>query len=635
MRRLILGTAGHIDHGKTSLVRALTGVETDRLVEEKRRGITIDLGFADLELDDGTTFGIVDVPGHEAFIRNMLAGATGIDLVILTVAADEGMMPQTREHLSIVELLGVRAGVVALTKADLVDAEWLELVVEDVREGLRGSPFADAPLVPVSSTTGEGLDELRAALAEAAAVTAVRVAEDLFRLAVDRVFSVRGTGTVVTGTVWSGRVEREAVVRVLPAGTESRVRGVQVHGLAVDEAGAGQRAALALAGTDRDAIRRGDVLVTDPAWRPTSMLTVRLRVLDGTGWTVRHRQRVRFHLGAAEVMARVALLEGDGAGPEIGPGESAWAQLRLEAPVVARAGDRFVIRSYSPVTTIGGGTVVEPTPEKRKRLDAPRRERLETLASGRPAERIAARVQASGWRGIAVAELPVQTPLAPATVEAELRSLEPERVVRVEGEVFDRRVVDEARVRFLAALEEFHGAHPLRLGMERERLRRAVPPAAAPSLVEWVLGELTRDGLIEPRAGLVARAGYVPELGEDQRRLRTRLVALLDEHGLTPPTLPELPAELREHPDFWSLLKLLEHDGVIVAVNTEFYLGREAADRLVEAVREQLAGRGPLGPTDFRTAIPVSRKYLIPILEYLDRVGVTARQGERRILTGR
>lgn len=340
MRRLILGTAGHIDHGKTALVRALSGIDADRLPEEKRRGITIDLGFAHLTFASGMELGIVDVPGHEAFIKNMLAGATGIDLALVVVAADESVMPQTREHLDILELLGVRAAVIAVTKADLVDDEWLELVVAEVRETVANGPFAEAPIVAVSAHAPRGFDELVAALEQAGEQIVERDGDDLFRLPIDRVFTVRGTGTVVTGTVWSGALEHDQTVRVLPDGAAVRVRGLQAFGQDRQRVAAGERAAVALAGIPRDQITRGDLLTTDDGWQVSPMLTARVRVLPGAPRPLRHRQRVRFHLGTREVLGRVAVLDGE----EIEPGNAGWVQLRLETPVVARAGDRFVLR---------------------------------------------------------------------------------------------------------------------------------------------------------------------------------------------------------------------------------------------------------------------------------------------------
>ena len=365
-KRLILGTAGHIDHGKTALVKLLTGVDTDRLQEEKARGITIELGFADFAPKEDLRMGVVDVPGHEGFIRNMLAGATGMDLVLMVVAADEGMMPQTREHLEIIRLLGVEQIVVALTKSDLVEEEWLPLVEEEVREALRESPYSQAPLVVTSTVTGAGIETLKDKLVEIAEGVGNRSSEDLIRLPIDRAFTVKGTGTVVTGTLWSGRLSIGDAVVLQPSGVRGRVRGLQVHSASVEHAGAGERTAVAITGgeIDLDTAERGQVLVADGAWGATGMLTVKLRVVHGTGWTVKHGQRVRVHLGTTEVMARVVTLEGG----EVPPGEERWAQLRLERPLLARTRDRFVIRSYSPVTTIGGGVVVEALPPKRKKL---------------------------------------------------------------------------------------------------------------------------------------------------------------------------------------------------------------------------------------------------------------------------
>ena len=407
MRRLILGTAGHIDHGKTALVQALTGVDTDRLAEEKARGITIDLGFAELPVSDDLAFGVVDVPGHESFIRNMLAGATGMDLVLLVVAADEATMPQTREHFAIVRLLGIERLVVALTRIDLVEEEWLELALDDVRELLADTPYADAPVVPTSAVTGAGLDELRAALAREGAQARARLNADIVRLPVDRVFTVRGTGTVVTGTLWSGSLSLDRRVRLEPGGGLARIRGLQVHGRAVKTARAGERTAVALAGgrVGKETVGRGQVVVGDDPWVATERVTARIELLADTAWRIERGQRVRVHLGTAEVMARVFLLDCD----EIVAGESAWAQLRLEAPLVARGRDHVVLRSYSPMTTIGGGIVAEPSPPPRTRLRGREGERLEAILGPDPDVRRGAVLDLAGWAGVPAAELPVRT----------------------------------------------------------------------------------------------------------------------------------------------------------------------------------------------------------------------------------
>ncbi|MBX6362967.1 MAG: selenocysteine-specific translation elongation factor [Gemmatimonadetes bacterium] len=629
MRRLILGTAGHIDHGKTALVRALTGIDTDRLPEEKHRGITIDLGFAALPLGDDLQLGIVDVPGHEAFIRNMLAGATGIDLALLVVAADEGVMPQTREHMAIMELLGVRSAVVAVTKADLVEDDWLQLVLEDVRGQLAGTPFADAPLVPVSAVTRAGLDELLAQIAGAAARTHERTADDLFRLPIDRVFVVRGTGTVVTGTIWSGSVARDDAVTILPSGRPARVRGVQVHGVDVPRAVAGQRAAVALAGAERERLARGDTVVREAGWSPGSLLTARVRLLERTDWELRANQRVRFHLGTAEVMARVRLLDA----ARLDPGDEGWVQLRLEAPVAARAGDRFVLRSYSPVTTIGGGQIHEPTAPKRSRLEPSTAALLAPLASAAD-EAVVARVRLAGWSGVAVDRLPIETPLSPSAVAAALARLDGTAVQRIDSFVIDRRLATAARQALLHRADEYHAAHPLRPGIEREELRRARPPAAAGAVVAWALDGLIADGELVAHGAHVARRGFQPTLSPAQRALRDRLLTAFESAALTPPSIGELPEDVREHPDLRALLRLLEVDGKLVQLAPDMYISALSIQRAIAVARERLAGRGALAPTDFKEIFPVSRKYLIPLLEWFDRSGVTTRRGDLRSLRG-
>jgi selenocysteine-specific elongation factor len=394
MHRLILGTAGHIDHGKTALVHSLTGIDTDRLPEEKARGITIDLGFAELRDGQGLQLGVVDVPGHEDFVRTMVAGASGMDLALLVVGADEGVMPQTREHLDIVRLLDVPRIVVALTKADLVEAEWLTLVEEEVRDLLAGTPYARAPTVVTSARTGSGIDELRRTLLQEARSTRSRLTEDLARLPVDRVFTVQGTGTVVTGTLGSGTLSVGDRVTVLPRGLEARIRSLQVHGRDVAVASAGERTAAALASTGKDEVARGTVLVSAKAWTPTWMLTARVEMLESTPWVLEQGQRVQ----------------------RLGPGEGGWSQLRLEEPSVARAGDRIVIRSYSPVQTIAGAVVAEPTPPKRKRLKANVKGALGDIVDGDARASVAAAVSLAEWPGVTLDALPVLSRCPPADI---------------------------------------------------------------------------------------------------------------------------------------------------------------------------------------------------------------------------
>ena len=631
-RSLILGTAGHIDHGKTELVKALTGVDTDRLKEEKERGITIDLGFAELRGEGGgveVQLGIVDVPGHEGFIRNMLAGATGMDVVLLVVASDEGVMPQTREHLAILRLLGVRRVVVALTKADLVEEEWLELVREEVAELLEAAGLGHAPLVPTSTRTGRGLAELTRALLDAASAVEEEDENDVVRLPVDRAFTVRGTGTVVTGTLWSGRLRTGRKVRLLPDGVEARVRGLQVHGRDVEAADAGQRTAVALtgAGVDLDSVRREQTLVDVDAWQPASMLTVRLELLPDAGWSLEPGQRVRVHLGTAEVMARAVLLDRDA---PLAPGEAAWVQLRLERPAVARARERIVVRSYSPMTTIGGATVAEAPASKRTRVEGEEVARLEAILRGEPLEAVEAVVASGGWAGAARDALPLATGLAPARTASAAAEVVARGGLDLQGRLVSPALVEEAERRLLAAVDAHHEAEPLRPGVALDALRGELPPGAAPGLADALLASLADRGVLRLEGGSAARADFRPRLTDEQAEARERLLALYREADVAPPSLGELPPELRDRGDLWPLLRLAEAEGALTLLEDDLFVDAAALARAGGRVQEVLGGRTGLGPADFREVLPVTRRHLLPLLAWFDRAGVTVRRGDAR-----
>ncbi len=615
----VIGTAGHIDHGKTALIGALTGEQTDRLPEEQRRGISIDLGFSHLELD-GLRLGVVDVPGHEDFIRNMLAGATGIDVLLLVVAADEGVMPQTREHTAIAELLGVDRAVVAVTKADLVDDDWLGLVHDDVAGFLAETPFAGAPMVPTSATTGAGLDELRQNIGHVFR-GARGQADDLFRLPVDRAFTVRGTGTVVTGTVWSGSLQREAAVRLLPGGPDARVRSLQVHGQDVESVEAGERAAIALAGLDRDDVERGMTLVADAGWEPAHILTTRLRVLPGSAWSIEDRQRVRVHLGTAEVMARAVLLDREDA---LGPGEEAWAQLRLEAPLLTRARDRLVVRSYSPVATIGGGRVVEPSAPRRSRISDADRRLFESLLADEPAEAARALLLAAGTAGLPIEPIPVLTGAAPGAVEEAL-----EDAVRAGSRVFAPAAHQSLRDRLVEEVTRHHERRHLEPGMDPEALRRACDPAE-PALVQHALDGLLHDGDLESRWGRIALAEWQITLSDAEAALAGRVSAALAEAGAAPPKLDELSAALGDPAGLEAVVGVLERDGRLVRLEHDLFMDAEGLERIIAEIRSRFAGRSDLSPGDFREVVDVSRRHLMPLLAHLDAEGVTVRGGEGR-----
>ncbi|MCI0435701.1 MAG: selenocysteine-specific translation elongation factor [Gemmatimonadetes bacterium] len=624
MRRLILGTAGHIDHGKTALVRALTGTDTDRLPEEKRRGITIDLGFASLDLDGGFHIGIVDVPGHEAFIRNMLAGATGIDLALLVVAADESVMPQTREHLAILQFLGVPQLIVAVTKADLVESDWLVLVQDEIASALSATPWPDAPIQPVSVVDGRGLDALRDLLAKGAAQVAEPSHDDLFRLPIDRVFTVRGTGTVVTGTVWSGSAARDAQLRILPAGLSARVRGIQSHGRETERAFAGERAAFALAGADRETLARGDVLLDADGWETAHMLTVRATVANGAP-PLRMRQRIRFHLGTAEVIGRMVVLDGW----QIEPGGTGWAQLRLEQPVVARAGDRFVLRSYSPVTTIAGGIVVEPIAPRRTRIDAETRAVLESVLAPDVKVSAAAAARLAGWRGVVEAQLPIVTPHSPRAMDAPAAA---SALVRVGNWRLQPAIVEKASTMLLATVDDHHARHPISPGIHRDALRQSLPQQAPAGLANVVLDQLLDARVIETHGHTVRRSGWAATVTPDQAAAVDSILEFAREAGLAAPAIDELPAPLRSRPDVQDLVRYLMRIGALVSIPQDRFLTPEHAAAAAGRVRTAFRDRPSMTPADFRDLFGVSRKYLIPLLEHLDRAGITVRSGDTRVL---
>lgn len=615
-RHVVIGTAGHVDHGKTLLVKALTGVDTDRWEEEKRRGITIDLGFASLSLEPDLAASIVDVPGHEDFVRNMLAGATGIDVALLVVAADESVMPQTLEHLAILQFLGVRTGVAAIAKRDLVDAAWLELVVADVSERLAATGMHWEAVVPVSALTGEGLDRLRAALSRAAGQAPSRDAADLFRLPVDRAFSVAGAGTVVTGTTWSGTVRVGDEVTVLPGERRARVRSIQVHGTSRDAAEPGRRAALALTGLPRDAVARGATVVVGDEWRSTAVLDVLLTLLPSAR-PVGQRSRVRVHLGTAEVLARVTP-----AGDHVAPGSTGAARLRLEAPVVARWGDRLVIRSYSPVTTIGGAIVADPWPPARPR----RPQALETLLAAE-ANRVHAAVRRAGARGLAQTALPVRLGIPPPRVPDLVEGLGTAGVRDVRGRLVEADTLTRVARAMEAALAAHHRAHPAAPGMALEALRQTVPDGA---LVDQALRELAAAGTVMVDGAVARLAAHAPALAGPYAEAGTAVRNALQSAGFEGRTAAELASAASREEITTAAVDFLVRQGTVVRVGPERYYESAVLDRMLEAVAAELEERGEIGPSQVRDRLGLTRKFSIPFLEWLDAQGYTVRVGDAR-----
>jgi selenocysteine-specific elongation factor len=628
LKGFVLGTAGHVDHGKTSLVRALTGVETDRWKEERERGLTIDIGFAQLSLEDTIETGIVDVPGHEDFLKNMLAGATGIDLLVLVVAADEGPMPQTYEHLAIARLLGVTRGVVALTKTDRVDEDFLELAREATVELLEDVLGHDRwPIVPVSATSGEGLGELRTALRSQLESVTARAEADLFRLPVDRSFSIRGTGTVVTGTVWSGSVAVGDQLSVLPGRFTARVRALQVHEDARTRVTAGRRCALAMVGLEPPQVPRGSVLVADSRWQPASRLGVRLTLLERPGRPLVHGQRVRAYLGTREAMARAVL-------PDSGilaPGEIGWATLLLEEPLVARVQDRLILRFYSPVTTIGGGEVADLDPPRRWSARIPD---WDLILAGEPHDVVAAAIRLRGTKGLPDSDAPFATGLGPDTVS---RMGEDDSTLhRIGDRWFTEDALSEAMDRTLDTVRRLHQEHRRSMAVSLGAVRTRAARTCAPELVEAALNLLATGGSLRvegPRAWLPEHS---PDLTEAERQAREDLLESIRTSGLQPPTVNDLARTLGVGRDLLDdLLPLLRDEGQIVGITPEIYIAREESEALVERIEALLSDGQPAPPTRFKEALGLSRKYLIPVLEYLDREGVTRRTGEGRTLTDR
>jgi selenocysteine-specific elongation factor len=631
MKSVILGTAGHIDHGKTTLVKALTGVDTDRLEEERRRGISIELGFARLDVGD-VTFGIVDVPGHERFVKNMLAGAGGIDLVMLVIAADEGVMPQTREHLDIIDFLDVERGLIALTKRDAVDAESLEIAALDAEEAVRGTVLDGAPVVPVSGVTGEGLDELKAELARLAAGVRARPADGPYRLPVDRVFVMEGFGTVVTGTGFSGSVAVGDRLEVLPSGRSVRVRRVQVHGRDVERAVAGQRTAVALHGVSKDEVERGEQVVSPESLRPSSMVDVRLRVSPRWVRPLRNRERVRVHLASSEDLARVVLLDRD----ELPPGESCLAQLRMETPLVPALGDRFVLRSYSPMVAMAGGTIVDPHPAKHRRH---RPEELEALArreGGGPVAILLETVAAAGPGGVKPKDLADATSLAMDEVRAAVEEETRAGNLRVTagGRVVSADVWRVARRALLEEAARWRDRHPLRWGPTREELRQAVAGGASAQVFAELLDDAAAGGAIEVRGERVRAGGGEVVFQGAAAAERDRLEKLYREAAESAPDRKDALAGARDPGLAAEILATLLDQERLVKLTEEIYYHRDAWDRALAAVRELCAEHGSVTVGAVRDRLRISRKYAVPLLETMDARRITRRDGDVRFLLG-
>jgi selenocysteine-specific elongation factor len=636
MRHVIVGTAGHIDHGKSALVLALTGTDPDRWEEEKRRGITIDLGFAHLDLGEDLRIGFIDVPGHERFVKNMLAGVGGIDLVMLIVAGDESIKPQTREHFDICKLLGIRRGLVVITKSDLVERDVLDLVRLEVQDFVAGSFLEGAPVVAVSARTGGGLDGLKNELRQLSLEAPPKPADLPFRLPIDRSFVMKGFGAVVTGTLIAGTVEKEAEVEIFPLGKHARVRGIEVHNAPADRATAGQRTALNLAGMEARQITRGMVLAAPGLFQPTTCLDCTLNLLP-TARPLKNHAQVHFHCGTAEMLAQVIMVEGK----EMKPGATGFVQLRLAEPGLFVPGDRFIIRQFSPVTTIGGGGVLDNAPPKHRPGDSTTIESLHILEHGEPAARLELLAQRAGEA--TPAALAARTGWKPAEILRVAKSLDAQKRLVLLGQPTSLLVhaVYFARLAklLLEQLDKFHAANPLVAGLPKEDLRSklraggAEHPVPSPALFNALLQSLTTLGKVDVQGKTVRLSGRTIQLSAEEIAARKEIAAAFEKAGLAVPSVPEVLASLRlDRARAEKLLRILLKENVLHKVTEDLIFHRSALGELRAILAQRKAQNPHLSVTDFKELTGLSRKYAIPLLEYLDRERVTRREGTDRII---
>ncbi len=633
MQHFVLGTAGHVDHGKTSLIKSLTGTDTDRLKEEKERGITIELGFASLTLPSGATLGVVDVPGHEKFIKHMVAGAAGIDLVLMVIAADEGVMPQTKEHLHICSLLGIKTGLVALTKTDLVEPEWLELVHTEIAEYLADTFLAGAPIVPVSAVAQTGLETLAAQIDQIVKNIREKSGDGIFRLPVDRIFSMKGFGTVVTGTLISDKIKVGEDIVILPENISARIRGLQVHNAAVEEAFSGQRTAVNLQGIEKSTLNRGNVLVRPQTVWTTQRLDVAFEYLPSNTRKLKNRALVRLHNGTAEIMTRILLLDAD----ELSPGDKCFAQLLLAEEDVVVGGDHFVLRSYSPVTTIGGGRILDPLAQKIKRKNVSILDDLSVLARGTLFEKMAVILKRAGFTGVTPAALAFRLGEHVKKIREALNTLySSHQAVLLSGDdpaALSAPLFAELKDLLVKRLTAYHLEHPLKEGVSKEELKAALQDTVSSRLFNMVLADLVKKEILASDRDTVRLATHSVQLAGEEDALRNTLAEMYAKAGLTPPSLSEVlngfgPQKAKAQ----TIVRLMLKEGALIKINEELCFDGPALERLREDYKAMLIRDGLATPATFKDLTGLSRKYIIALMEYFDVNKLTVRVGDHRVL---
>ncbi len=631
MKYIILGTAGHIDHGKSSLVKALTGTDPDRLKEEKERGITLDLGFASLDLPSGTRLGIVDVPGHEGLIKNMLAGVGGIDIVMLVIAADEGIMPQTREHLAICDLLHIKKGLIALTKIDAVEKDWLDLVKDEIKGFVKGTFLEKAPIVPVSSKTGENLPLLVQALDRLSKEAEPKSPNGILRLPIDRVFTMKGFGTVITGTLLSGAISQDQEVEILPKGIKTKVRGLQSHNRPVQRGVAGQRVAVNLQGVEKQELSRGDTIVSKDFISPTRTLDASLILLPQATRTIRTGTRIRFYNTTQEAVGRAILLGAD----ELPPGRKGFVQFRLESPVIIQHGDRFIIRFYSPLETLGGGMVIDPHPRRHKRSRMEESlKRLSMLELGSIDERLSIFISSMGIAGIEENEIIGYAVADRKEIVDSLSNLvQKKTVLRADTLYVHASHLLDLEKKILTLLSEFHKNNPLKLGIDKEELRGMLKMRIEPKILNMAVEGLVKSRRLETDGSRLRLPGF--KAASDQAAIKENIINAIRKGGSQPPLREELPEILgitdKEAKD---LMRLIAEEGSLVRINDSLFLDKAIVERMRMGLINHLKEKKEITVAEFRDIAKTSRKYAVPILEYFDTQKITQRVGDKRVLRG-
>ena len=625
MKNIIIGTAGHVDHGKTALIKALTGIETDRIKEEKKRGITIELGFAYLDLPDGEKAGIIDVPGHEKFVKNMLAGAGGIDLALLVVAADEGFMPQTREHLGILSLLNISEGIIVVTKKDMVDEDWLEIVCDEIRQEVQGTFLENAQIIPVSSYTGEGIEQLRQAIFTMIdQKTQIKNLDVPFRIPVDRIFSVEGFGTVITGTLIEGTMKVGDPVTVYPSRIESRIRNLQVHSQDVQEAYAGQRVAVNLAGLKKTDLNKGDVIAVPDSMHTTMMIDIHLTVLKDCDREIRNATRLHLYHGARDILCKIVLLDRD----SVGAGESCYAQLRLEEEIAVKTGDRFVLRFYSPVETIGGGVILDSNPFKHKRNDAAVLESLKLKEGGSDREKISAALRDYSARFETLDFLQIQTGIPKEQFDQQINKLIKDKVAfRVSDNVvihtdYLNRLKDSA----VKLLESYHKENPLREGMKKDEFRNKLIKYEDISVVDKITDSLVNRKVLKYVNNCVALADFEVQQDNNQQEIENAFL----QGGFSPESPDQIAARFPKGKNFKQVLESLVNTGKLVRVEEKILLHADYYNKALTLAKEHVDQNGQITLAEMRDLMGASRKFAGAVLEYWDKRGITKKVGDAR-----